>query len=170
MVRLIEHMSAIRGADAKRLKRKVKQHRKEMSSLLKRILRNLDGLQAPARSGVLIRPVSPQILAQKLDHWPPLTQENLHEFRKGVKELHYMLQLVPDHDGHSMRSYAKVKDTVGDWHDWMELSCLAESVLDPKEEALLLREIRRTSQAKLRAALNVANSLRKSGIEMEHAA
>jgi len=170
VIRLIEHMSAIRTADARRLHRKVKRRRKQARAWLSHLLRNLHRLRSPNHPGLPVSADSPQILVQKLDHWPPLNQQNLHEFRKRVKELHYLLQLFPAHDGPRMTSYANVKDTVGDWHDWMELSCLAESLLAPKQDAPLLREIRRTLQEKLRAALVAANSLRKTGIEMPHAA
>ena len=170
LARLTEHMSAIRAADARRLYRKVKRCRKKARSSLKRLLRHLEHSQASMHNGASPGPSSSQILAQKLAHWPPLTPENLHEFRKGVKELHYMLQLVPDSDDHRMRSYARVKDATGDWHDWMGLRCLAESVLDSNGDAPMLSEIRTILRQKLREALNAANSLRKSGIDTPHAA
>jgi CHAD domain-containing protein len=170
VVRLIERMSEIRTADARRLHRRVKRRRKEARSSLKRFLRNLEHTKVQGHVGAATILAPPQILAQELDHWPRLTEENLHEFRKGVKELHYMLQLFPGQDGHRMTYYARVKDRVGDWHDWLELKSLAESVLDPKEDAPMLSEIRSILQEKLHAALNAANALRKRGIEMPHAA
>ena len=170
LVGLIEHMSAIRTTDAQRLHRKVKRRQKELRSLLKSFVRKLEGRQTPDHSGVPTHAESPQILAQKLENWPKLNQENLHEFRKGVKELRYMLQLMPEQDDHSLNPYSKVKDTVGDWHDWLELKSMAESTLDHQQDATLLREIRATLQQKFHAAMNVANSLRKRGIDMPRAA
>lgn len=170
LVRLIEQMSAIRTGDAQRLHRKVLRRQKELRSLLKRFVRRLEGLKAPYRSGAPAGAESPQLLAEKLENWPRLTQQNLHEFRKGVKELRYMLQLVPEQDDHSLNPYSKVKDTVGDWHDWLELKGIAESTLDHQQDAPLLREIRVTLQQKFHAAINVANSLRRRGIDMPRAA
>jgi CHAD domain-containing protein len=166
LVSLIEHMSAIRAADAQRLHRKVRQRKKELRSLLKSFVRKLEGLQAPDHSGVPADAESPQTLLQTLKNWPELNPSNLHEFRKGVKELRYMLQLVPDQDDHRLNPYSKVKDTVGDWHDWLELKSMAESTLDPQLDALLLREIRATLQQKFHAAMHVANSLRKRGLKL----
>jgi CHAD domain-containing protein len=170
IVRLVEHMSAIRAADAGRLLRCVKRRRKKASSALKRFLRDLEGLQTPGGTLTPTSSAPPQILAQKLEYWPTLSQGNLHEFRKIVKELHYMLQLVPSQSGDHMTSYARVKDTVGDWHDWLELKCIAESVLDPEIDAPILGEIGAALQQKLLVALNAANSLRRQGIEMSDAA
>jgi CHAD domain-containing protein len=167
---LIGRMSAIRNADARRLHRKVRHRQRHLRSLLKSFLRKLEGRQAPDHAGVSAGGASPQILAQKLEHWPHLSQENLHEFRKAVKELRYMLQLVPDQDSQRLNSYARVKDTVGDWHDWMELKRMAESTLDHIRDAALLREIRGILLEKFHAALSAANSLRRIGIDMPHAA
>ena len=169
LIRLIEHMSAIRTADASRLHRKVKRSQREARSLLKDFARNLRRLP-PDRSGMPARSASPQILAEKLDHYPGLNQQNLHEFRKTVKELGYMLQLVPHPDNLRLNAYEKVKDTTGDWHDWLELKCLAESVLDPGEDTLMLSEIRGILQKKFHTALNAANALRRGGIELVPAA
>lgn len=170
LVGLIEHMSAIRNTDAQRLHRKVRQRQKELRSLLKTFVHKLEGLQAPDRSGVPADAESPQILAQKLENWPKLNPANLHEFRKGVKELRYVLLLIPDQDEHRLHSYSKVKDMVGDWHDWLELKTMAESTLDLQHDASLLREIRATLEQKFHAAMQVANSLRKRGIDIARAA
>jgi CHAD domain-containing protein len=148
----------------------VRHRQRHLRSLLKSFLRKLEGRQAPDHAGVSAGGASPQILAQKLEHWPHLSQENLHEFRKAVKELRYMLQLVPDQDSQRLNSYARVKDTVGDWHDWMELKRMAESTLDHIRDAALLREIRGILLEKFHAALSAANSLRRIGIDMPHAA
>ncbi len=172
IVRLVEHMSEIRAEVAKRLYNIVKRRGKKARSSLKRFLRDLERIQAENSSNVPASPAAAQILAERLEHWPRLDKENLHEFRKGVKELRYMLQLVPDHHEQRVNAFAKVKDTAGDWHDWLELNCVAESVLDGENDAdaALLREIRHVQQEKLRAALSTANALRKHGIEMPLAA
>lgn len=170
LVRLIEHMSAIRTADAQRLHRKVARRQKELRSLLKSLVRKLEDLQAPDHSGVPVDAESPRRLTQKLENWPKLTHTNLHEFRKNVKELRYMLQLVPEQDDHRLDPYSKVKDAVGDWHDWLELKSMAESALDHRQDAPLLREIRAILQRKFQTAIQVANSLRRRGLDMPRAA
>jgi CHAD domain-containing protein len=170
VIRLVQHMAAIRDADATRLHRQVKRRRKKARSLLQSFRRDLKRLQAPYQSGAPSSSPRPQLLVQKLEHWPRLTPGNLHDFRKGVKELGYMLQLVPDQDEGRLEAYAKVKDTAGDWHDWLQLKCLADSVLDPRDDAPMLNEIGSILQEKFHTALEVANSLRKRGIEKPQAA
>ena len=169
IIRLVEHTSEIRAGDARRLHRLVRRRRKEARDLLRGFLRDLQRIQKDS-STVPVSPARAQTLAQELDHWPGLDKRNLHEFRKGLKELRYMLQLVPDHDARQINSFAKVKDTAGEWHDWLQLSRVAESVLAPEDDAALLGAIRKTLQEKLRGALTAANALRKHGIDVRFVA
>lgn len=170
LVRLVQHMGAIRNADATRLYRQVKRRQKKARSLLKGLRRDLKRLQAPYQAGAPASSPRPQLLVQRLAQWPRLTEGNLHDFRKGVKELVYMLQLVPDQDQRRLEAYARVRDTAGDWHDWLQLNCLADSLLDPREDAPMINEIRSILQEKFHTALEVANSLRRRGIETPRAA
>jgi CHAD domain-containing protein len=167
---LVQHMAAIRIEDTRRLYRTVKRRRKKARWVLKRCLRSLERLKTENSSGLRATSAPPEILTERILHWPTLRQENLHEFRKGVKELRYMLQLVPGYDERRMNAFARVKDAVGDWHDWLELKCVAESVLDPKRDATILRKICELLQERLRTALTAANQLRKQGVEQRRAA
>src|SRR5260370_5862837 len=117
IVRLVERMSETRAEVARRLYRIVKRRGKKARLSLKSFLCNLERIQAENSSEVPASFAASQIVAERLEHWPRLDKENLHEFRKGVKELRYMLQVVPDPDEQRMNAFAKVEDTVGDWHD-----------------------------------------------------
>ncbi|KAA6461180.1 CHAD domain-containing protein [Acidobacteria bacterium AB60] len=169
VVRLIEHLARMREADAARIHRKVKHRRAEARSLLKGLRRAWEKMELPSHA-MEASSAPLQILAEKLDHWPRLNQENLHDFRKGVKELRYMLQLAPSQGASRLDAYARVKDTVGDWHDWLELKCAAESVLIGEEDEITLQEIRRLVDQKLQGALRAANSLRSRGIHLTRVA
>ena len=110
-------------------------------------------------------PESPRILAAKLEHWPKVDRENLHEFRKGVRELRDMLQLLSHLGEQPLPAFDGVKDRTGEWHDWQELECIATSVLDPDGgDAGLLREIRMIVRGKFDAALAEARALQKRNL------
>jgi CHAD domain-containing protein len=170
ITRLVEHMSAIRIEDTGRLYRSVKHCRKKARSALKHCLRRLKRFSTANPSRLAGTSAPPEILTEQLVHWPRLQPGNLHEFRKGVKELRYMLQLVPHQNEHRMIALTRVKNAAGEWHDWLRLEDVAESVLDPQRDAVILSKIRNLLQEQLRTALSTANQLRKSAIELPLAA
>ena len=77
----------------------------------------------------------------ELREWPRLNNLNIHHFRLKVKELRYVLQLFPGADPGLVDSLAKVKDDIGDWHDWQQLLAIAREVLDARKDKTLLAEI-----------------------------
>lgn len=161
IVRLVEHMSALRDQHAKRLSRKVKRHRKKARTRLKLCLKSLKRMQNHGRWGSAVSPAQPLILAAKLEHWPKVDKENLHEFRKDVRELRDMLQLLLHPGEQPLPAFEGVKDRTGEWHDWQELECIAASVLDADSDAGLVREIRTIAGEKFEAALTEARALQK---------
>lgn len=54
----------------------------------------------------------------------------------------------------------KVKDAIGEWHDWEELIALANKVLDHGNRCLLKRRLKSISEKKFHSALSLANGLR----------
>lgn len=170
MVRLVEHLSSMRMEHVNHLQRVVKRRRNEARGRLRRAARHLERSRSGDSPLVIESPAAPQIVATELDHWPKLHRDNLHEFRKQVKELRYMLQLAPGSDGHLLEAFGQVKDTAGEWHDWLQLENLAHSVLDPAQDGALLRDIRSKMREKLRVALTAANELRRNGFELPLAA
>ena len=165
IVRLVEHMSALRDQHAKRLSRKVKRHGDKARMRLKLCLKSLERMQNEGRWSSALSPTQPRILAAKLEHWPKVDRENLHEFRKGVRELRDMLQLLSHLGEQPLPAFDGVKDRTGEWHDWQELECIAASVLDPDGgDAGLLREIRMIVRGKFDAALAEARALQKRNL------
>jgi CHAD domain-containing protein len=165
--RLLRHMTSMRAEGAKKLYGAMKQHCRKARSRLKGCLRRIERMDndRPERVSRAI-----QILAEQIDRWPRLDQENLHGFRKRVKELRYMLHLVRDEDCQFINAVAKVKDLAGDWHDWRELESVAGSVLSSRDHATTLEAIKEIVRDKLRIALAAANALRKRGFELPTAA
>jgi CHAD domain-containing protein len=165
LVRLVEYLAEKRARNLRKLEFAIACQRKKACRRLKRYEKALkDGMGAPTQEGTeTIAPM--QSLAAELGHWPKLGAENLHPFRIRVKELHYMLELRTNTRGMHMAALAKVKDTAGEWHDWVELLKAAEASLDPKRDAHVLREIAAVRHKKLTAALVAANALRQQGFE-----
>jgi CHAD domain-containing protein len=92
-----------------------------------------------------------------------LTKTNLHAFRLKVKELRNVL----DMEEASSRSrlagtLARVKDAIGEWHDWEALAGIAEKVLDRRDARRLIAELKRIARNRYREALLLAETLRKT--------
>jgi CHAD domain-containing protein len=71
-----------------------------------------------------------------------------------------MLQLSDEPDQKLVEQLGKVKDIIGEWHDWVELLKIAKKVLDPAADGGILRQVEKIAKEKLQAALAVANQLR----------
>lgn len=167
LVRLTEEMAARRTKHANRLRRIVRSDGEAVRRCLKEYCRNL---RRDAADGSAETLAAPDILAAQLEHWPRLRAGNLHQFRIHAKELQNMLRLAPGVDDNALNALTKAKDSAGDWHDWVALRCMAETVLDPRADAAILGQIRTVVREKLRLALNAANVARRqvtSGSEAE---
>ena len=158
MVKLVEHLAALRRKHADRLNEAIAEHKRKARKMLKNHLEQIEHEQEKG-SG----PDRIQGIAAELEHWPKLHKDNLHEFRKHAKELRYMLQLKADADRQAIDAFGRVKDTSGDWHDWLELLEHAEDVLNPETDGAVLKQIRDAMREKLRLALTVANAVRRQG-------
>lgn len=78
----------------------------------------------------------PEIVAEVRDEYirlsshVPMDGEPLHDFRKSCKRLRYRLESVPGRDSRVLTQGLKqVQDSIGLWHDWLELSVTAEKSL-----------------------------------------
>jgi CHAD domain-containing protein len=159
-LRLVEHLARMRVKAARKLRRVVSAQRGEARKRLKqssKLIRKKLKDDAAALSG----DAAPQILITELSHWPDLNADNLHIFRIRIKELRYMLQLSPQADGKLVDALGEVKDSIGDWHDWIELLKIAQKVLDPREDREVLKDIDSIATEKLQRAITMANLLRE---------
>jgi len=60
----------------------------------------------------------------------------------------------------------EVKDAIGEWHDWQELTEIAEDILDHGTRCQLLRELQRISEVKYQPALALADAMRKKYLRL----
>jgi CHAD domain-containing protein len=164
LVRLIEHVAKLRQKHLASLHQVIARGRKRTRRSIKQYVGWLR-----SRIGE-VSPAAPQILAAELDHWPRLHAGNLHEFRIHAKELRYMLQLFPETEQVRMDALADVKDSAGEWHDWVELHAIARDILDPAADRHILHQIREISRDRLRVGLSAADRLRKGSLNIPKAA
>jgi len=170
LTRLVKHLGNLRQANAGALLDAVKRQRKPARRRLKEYEKLVEAVFSGEKKAPLA--VSRSVVSQngddsivatlmdELGHWPRLSARNIHAFRLKVKELRYVLQLYPHSDADFGDALGRVKDQIGEWHDWVQLERIAGEVLDPKEDRALLGRIGRTVQQKLAAALVVSNALR----------
>lgn len=171
LVKLEEHLDATRRASADNLTAVIDAKRKKAEKHLKNFARLLD-LRAngkkPVRCAEAQRRDSEtgsesraDRLMDELTRWPVLNQNNLHAFRLKVKELCYVLQLYPEASKRLTDAFGKVKDQIGEWHDWEQLLEIAQKVLDAQADHDLLQHIEATGRRKFMQALAGANTLRQ---------
>lgn len=161
VVQLVEQLSNLRRRNIATLADTVARKQSSLRKLLKKYRKALKASAGAQRNG---HPAATQVLASELDHWPRLQADNLHDFRIRSKELRYMLQLSPQPNRRSLEKLGKVKDSAGQWHDWLELQDLAVKLLGDSDHAPLLRAVRAVTREKLRDALAAANAVRKEGL------
>ena len=160
LVRLVEHLGEKRVESARDLRHTVAAQQKVARRTLKEYSR-LVGKQFPAKEHTLSsESPAPIELTTELSNWPALDEENIHPFRIKVKQLRYMLQLADNADKQAIDALGKVKDEVGDWHDWQELARIAKGVLDPEEDRAALKKIEEIGSRKFKHALVTANAVR----------
>jgi hypothetical protein len=83
-----------------------------------------------------------------------LNRGNLHEFRLKVRQLLDVLQMSDDANHvRFVESLGKVKDAIGEWHDWEELIAIAARILHHGPSCSLLHEFRVVSSRKYECAL-----------------
>lgn len=107
-----------------------------------------------------LKPDAASVLVAQLNKWPELSAENLHEFRLKIKELLYVLHLSRNADNEFIEALDKAKDEIGDWHDWYQLTKIAEQKLSVKNDRPALKRIEDTSDKKLEVALASAQSIK----------
>ena len=160
-LKLIEYLSQRRLKGGKRLHRKSLKKRKDADRYLKRFSASIKdkndtsrGLEWPADSAAVALQLSGQ-----LQQWPQLSAKNLHEFRKTVKQLRYVLKFSGEHD-ELVDRLSEVKDEVGVWHDWLELERIAKKALPHSGKCPVKEEIRSQARRTFVKALRDANMLR----------
>jgi CHAD domain-containing protein len=159
VVLLVEHLAKMRVKNARKLHEEVSSRRQDLCTGLKYEAKQVRK-RLNSSSPELDDEAAPHILITELSHWPDLNEDNLHLFRLRIKELRYMLQLGANADGRLVSELGEVKDTIGEWHDWVELLKIAGKALREEKDNKVLTKIAQIGKEKLAEALSIANRVR----------
>jgi CHAD domain-containing protein len=154
LVRLLEHLGAERSKRALKLRSAIAKRRRKVRRSLERSREDDDAETVRATIAHALQVTS------KLSHPGRLSKNNLHEYRLKVKELRDVLRLSNEAaDSALVPKLEEVKDAIGDWHDWVELSDIAAERLDHGSACELSKRIAATRDQKYRHALSLTQGL-----------
>jgi CHAD domain-containing protein len=94
---------------------------------LNRLSRKLETAISNFAPGAQIAPASRILkqIAEAAGKFPALDGENLHEFRKRIKEIRYLAEIFAPADSataHRAATLKRITEAVGEWHDWQALT------------------------------------------------
>jgi CHAD domain-containing protein len=163
-IMLLEHLGARRQKHATKLRAAVRQRGSKLGKRLKRISTEFGKLLPEASAHVAALAVR---LSTDLASPARLHKRNLHPYRLKVKELRNVLQMADNADPQEfIATLGEVKDAIGEWHDWQELTAIAGDILDHGPRCQLLRELQRIREVKYQRALGVAEAMRKKYLRL----
>jgi CHAD domain-containing protein len=168
LVQLFEYLGAQRYKHAARLVRSIEENKPAIRKRLKKTSRQIETLlgtngQASSQNRAIADAVASAMeSASELAMPANLNRGSLHEYRLKIKEMGDVLQLSDDSSHVKfVEALDKVKDAIGEWHDWEELIAIAMKILGHGPSCRLLHELRVASSRKYELALSLTNKLRK---------
>jgi CHAD domain-containing protein len=164
-VRLVEHLGAKRHIRAKKLTQQIGKCRRVLRQRLKRSLVRIEKVLVDAKpnaKNVATEAMASALqLSSRLKRPARLNKGNLHPYRLKVKELRYVLQMSDTAEHQKfIDKLGEVKDAIGEWHDWDELSGIATELLSHGSSCKLLRELKAVRNTKYDRALSLVNEMR----------
>lgn len=161
-VQLLEHLGSERDRQVGKLRNLVAKHRAELKTRVRKASAEIESvLQNDSRTPASRAAAHVLQLSSELGMPKHLNKRNLHPYRLKVKELRYVLQMAPSADSKFVEELGKVKDTIGEWHDWEELISIANEVLGHGPHCKLIRRLREISDSKYQEAVGSAEGMRK---------
>lgn len=167
IVLFLEHLGAERERYGHKLYNTAHQARAKLRPALKKSANMLDRLLADQQdSGDLARDAASDVLSLSADlrNPPRLNKNNLHPYRLKLKELRYILQNAqPEADPQFVEALGRVKDEIGEWHDWEELVAIADELFAENRHpgCKLVRGMQAIADRKFQHALETTEHLRK---------
>lgn len=166
LVQLLEYLGMKRAKHARKLNGVINTASPRLRRLLDRASKRVEKLfnqadKDPLDSKAISATVAKAIeLGAGLTSPARLTRANLHPYRLKVKELRNVLQLADQTGAQDfLRDLGEVKDAIGEWHDWEELSGTAAQILDHRS-CQLRSHLTATSGSNYGNALRLSNRLR----------
>jgi len=175
LVQLIEYLGAERAKHVKKLRGVIKNGNPQLRRNLQRNARRLEGVLQQAEGNQTHSDAIPETMARVIqlswDLQSPshLNRRNLHPYRLKVKELRNVLRLSDQADELLLvEKLGEVKDAIGEWHDWQELSSIAAQLLDHGVSCKLMTRLKRISDSKFERALSLTNRVRNQYFRARH--
>ena len=163
-IQLFEHLGAERQKQAKKLRRVLV---KEDGYFIKRLRKTFADVRTvledtgSAPKAVTEAAATALQLSSELEGAEKFHRGNLHPYRLKVKRLRYLLQMADDSGDQSfVDELGRVKDAIGEWHDWEELVAIARDVLDHGAACKLVRKLKDIADSKYNTAIESAENLR----------
>jgi CHAD domain-containing protein len=178
IIRLLHHLGVQRHRhalklhsllqrDAKELRRRLQRTQRKVESLVKRFAKTKFDLKRQPSPGVEapLHAVSVALrLSKELAAVTHLGPKNLHSYRIEVKRLRSVLEMAGEETGEQRKlidELKRVQDAIGEWHDWVELTGIAEEVLRNGTNCGVVRKIRDLAHSKYNQALRITEELRQ---------
>jgi CHAD domain-containing protein len=166
-VTLLQYLGSKRYRRAKKMMQQLGKSGQVLRQRLKRSLSQLDKLLNNPTNVKNIAPTDAMATALQLSSGlktpARLSKRTLHSYRLKVKELRYVLQMADAAEHHTfIDKLSEVKDAIGEWHDWDELSGIARELLNHGKGCKLLSELKAVRDTKYHRALLLANEMRKT--------
>lgn len=125
--------------------------------------------QAGVPHGGKNRPIAPleearaqlSKMAKDLESIQTMKPSRLHEVRMALKRIRYMAELAEESAEQKdlIRKLKFTQDTIGDWHDWQELTKSAEKSFSDRANCHLLHEARTVLSARHSDAVSAVHKL-----------
>jgi CHAD domain-containing protein len=93
-----------------------------------------------------------------------VTEKTLHQYRIAGKRARYLAELG-EKTAEAVRVIKQLKrlqDTLGDWHDWLQLTASAEELFGGTQQSAIVSALRNITRAKFRHGVNELAELRAS--------
>jgi CHAD domain-containing protein len=161
LIQLFEYLGTKRYEKAERLHQVVNKYRDTINKRLKKIARVLEKRMGSSAANAATSAAMQS--SAELATYGSLNRGNLHEYRLKLKELRNILQMGEDAPKKEfVESLEKIKDEIGEWHDWEELNSIAVKILDHSAGCKLQRQLKGITQQKYESALSSANKLQRT--------
>jgi CHAD domain-containing protein len=168
IVLLTEHLGGTRSRQAVKLRKDIR----KTSSKLRRDLRTCASeiTRAVSNTGNRNSGQGPDPVTEAMSEAmrasaelaaPRLGRGNLHEYRLTIKKLLNVLRMAREEqqDQKLVEELNRVKDSIGEWHDWQVLEQIAEQVIQHNRCKLQAR-LRATVRERYQKALSITNAVK----------
>ena len=169
LIQLQHYLGLKRYRKEKRLRRALRKQRSSVAKALSNSSRQIEKRIAKSSKQQTAAAASALKFSSKVSAPITLNRANLHDYRSKIRELRDLLRFAADDgDEKLIDELGKVKDAIGEWHDWEELVSLATAVIGHEvhrpntKGCKLLHELKDTARAKFESALSLTNKMRKT--------